>query len=164
MSQLKIKNGGSWEAIPAGGVGVPSGGSSGQFLKKSSSTDYATEWADLPGLDLLWTNPNINTGFNAQDLSLNISDYTFFLIVMRNSLESNTADAYSCQIISKWTTNTTNCARLFAWAADNQPLYRGYYFISNGIHFNRSYYGTGSAQGTNAYCTPYKIYGIRWQP
>ena len=48
MSQLKIKNGNTWEAIPAGGVGVPSGGSSGQFLKKSSSTDYATEWDDIP--------------------------------------------------------------------------------------------------------------------
>ena len=46
--QLKIKNGSSWESIPAGGVGVPSGGSSGQYLKKSSSTDYATEWTDLP--------------------------------------------------------------------------------------------------------------------
>ena len=48
MSQLKIKNGNSWEPIPAGGMGVPSGGSSGQYLKKSSSTDYATEWEDMP--------------------------------------------------------------------------------------------------------------------
>ena len=47
MSQLKIKNGNNWESIPAGGIGVPSGGSSGQYLKKSSSTDYATEWAGL---------------------------------------------------------------------------------------------------------------------
>ena len=46
MSQLKIKDGNSWIGIPAGGIGVPSGGSSGQVLKKSSSTDYATEWAD----------------------------------------------------------------------------------------------------------------------
>lgn len=54
MSQLKIKNGNSWEAIPAGGVGVPSGGSSGQYLKKSSNTDYATEWATLdPGDKLI---------------------------------------------------------------------------------------------------------------
>ena len=44
MSQLKIKNGNNWESIPAGGIGVPSGGTTGQFLKKSSSVDYATEW------------------------------------------------------------------------------------------------------------------------
>lgn len=46
MSQLKIKNGNNWESIPAGGIGVPSGGTTGQYLKKSSSTDYATEWAE----------------------------------------------------------------------------------------------------------------------
>ena len=47
MSVLKVRNGASsWESIPAGGVGVPSGGSAGQTLVKSSSTDYATEWAD----------------------------------------------------------------------------------------------------------------------
>ena len=48
MSQLKIKDGNNWIDIPASGVGVPSGGSSGQFLKKSSSVDYATQWADIP--------------------------------------------------------------------------------------------------------------------
>lgn len=46
MSQLKIKNGNSWESIPAGGIGVPSGGDTGDVLRKSSSVDYATEWYD----------------------------------------------------------------------------------------------------------------------
>ena len=44
MSQLKIRNGNDWYSVPAGGAGVPSGGSAGQLLMKSSSTDYATEW------------------------------------------------------------------------------------------------------------------------
>ncbi len=44
MSKLKIKNGNTWEEIPAGGVGVPSGGTAGQVLMKSSATDYATQW------------------------------------------------------------------------------------------------------------------------
>lgn len=48
MPQLKIKNNGTWVDIPAGGVGVPSGGTTGQVLQKSSNTDYATEWNDLP--------------------------------------------------------------------------------------------------------------------
>ena len=52
MSQLKIKNGNNWESIPAGGIGVPSGGTTGQVLQKSSNTDYATEWAS----------PTIETG------------------------------------------------------------------------------------------------------
>ena len=46
MSQLKIRNGNDWYSVPAGGAGVPSGGTAGQILKKSSSTDYATEWAN----------------------------------------------------------------------------------------------------------------------
>lgn len=45
MPQLKIKDNGTWVDIPAGGVGVPSGGTTGQVLQKSSNTDYATEWA-----------------------------------------------------------------------------------------------------------------------
>ena len=47
MSKLKIKNGNTWEEIPAGGVGVPSGGTQGQVLMKSSATDYATGWESL---------------------------------------------------------------------------------------------------------------------
>ena len=44
MSVLKIRNGSTWEEIPSGGVGVPSGGNAGDVLVKSSSTDYATGW------------------------------------------------------------------------------------------------------------------------
>lgn len=32
------------------GVGVPSGGTSGQILKKHSATDYDTEWSEDSGL------------------------------------------------------------------------------------------------------------------
>ena len=77
MSQLKIKDGNSWIGIPAGGVGVPSGGSSGQYLKKSSSTDYATEWADVPkDWTLLWTNDAPTSNFSAQTVPLTLSAYT----------------------------------------------------------------------------------------
>ena len=46
MSQLKIwdESNNTWVGIPAGGVGVPSGGNAGDVLVKSSSTDYATGW------------------------------------------------------------------------------------------------------------------------
>jgi hypothetical protein len=44
-----------WEAV-AVGAGVPTGGTTGQYLRKSSSTDYATGWdtigtSDVDGLD-----------------------------------------------------------------------------------------------------------------
>lgn len=47
MSQLKIKDGANWIPIPAGGVGVPSGGTQGQVLAKTGSADYATGWESL---------------------------------------------------------------------------------------------------------------------
>lgn len=48
MSKLKIRlNGNTWEEIPAGGIGVPSGGTQGQALLKSSNTDYSTAWANI---------------------------------------------------------------------------------------------------------------------
>jgi len=53
MSVLKIKNGNTWIEIPAGGAGVPSGGTAGQILKKSNSTDYSTEWYTLTSSSLL---------------------------------------------------------------------------------------------------------------
>ena len=56
---LKIKSGNSWIGIPTitgekgdTGVGVPSGGTSGQFLKKTSSTDYETAWASPSAIDV----------------------------------------------------------------------------------------------------------------
>lgn len=48
MSVLKVKNGTAWIDVSANGVGIPSGGTTGQFLRKNSSTDYSTEWATPP--------------------------------------------------------------------------------------------------------------------
>jgi hypothetical protein len=42
------------------GVGVPSGGLEGQFLKKNSSTDYDTEWSAIPAYMELVDNANDN--------------------------------------------------------------------------------------------------------
>lgn len=85
MSQLKIKNGNTWESIPAGGIGVPSGGTTGQVLQKSSNTDYATEWASK-GMTLLWTNPNPTSAFAAQTLSVDTSDYSFIAVEFRTHI------------------------------------------------------------------------------
>ena len=76
MSQLKIKNGGSWEAIPAGGIGVPSGGTTGQVLQKSSNTDYATEWATPLTIRKTTITATVASSGNipASDTGLSISD------------------------------------------------------------------------------------------
>ena len=70
MSQLKIKNGNNWESIPAGGIGVPSGGTTGQYLKKSSSADYATEWENFPTI-LTQTTAQLTTIVSFSSISAN---------------------------------------------------------------------------------------------
>jgi hypothetical protein len=58
---------------------VAPGGSAGQVLAKSSSTDYDTEWIDPPsgGGDwtLLWTNASPTSDFAAQTVALDLSAY-----------------------------------------------------------------------------------------
>ena len=69
MSTLKVKDNGVWLSVPTGGVGVPAGGTSGQFMTKSSSTDYATQWSTVTPAtigamaewDLLWENGSPNS-------------------------------------------------------------------------------------------------------
>ena len=47
MSQLKIKNGNTWELVGTDGIGVPSGGTVGQVLQKNSATSYDTSWSSI---------------------------------------------------------------------------------------------------------------------
>lgn len=55
---IKIWDGSAWQEVVGlpgiDGVGVPSGGSTGQVLAKNSATDYDTEWIDVtasPAID-----------------------------------------------------------------------------------------------------------------
>lgn len=52
MDILRVKNGNTWTDIPAivgpAGPGVPSGGTTGQVLKKASGTDLDTAWGNEP--------------------------------------------------------------------------------------------------------------------
>ena len=67
MGKLKIKDGNNWIALPESGVGVPSGGTAGQVLVKSNSTDYATEWDDIVGVPAGGTAGQILTKTSATD-------------------------------------------------------------------------------------------------
>lgn len=45
----------TWVSVPAirglTGPGVPAGGTTGQYLRKTSAADYAAEWANLPTIE-----------------------------------------------------------------------------------------------------------------
>ena len=109
MSQLKIKNGNNWESIPAGGIGVPSGGTTGQVLKKSSNTDYATEWEN-PSNFLEWKLHNTVSG--STHTTLPSGTFNELLVIVNSGHTDNAYDfTYSILIpyddITRTTTRTT---------------------------------------------------------
>jgi hypothetical protein len=81
---IKIWDGTAWQEIVgapgSNGVGVPSGGTTGQILAKSSDTNYDTEWVGSGGMTLLYSG---NLG------SVSLSDipqtYKDLRIVLRNA-------------------------------------------------------------------------------
>ena len=106
MSRLKIKNNNEWIPIPAGGVGVPAGGTSGQVLKKSSSTNYDTEWGDSAsgsGIhigDEAPTDPNIEVWIDPNDEGQSVISVT-------ESSDLNTTIQSNAQILH-WVSTTFN--------------------------------------------------------
>jgi hypothetical protein len=51
----------------ATGPGVPTGGSTGQYLRKQSATNYDTEWAEAPVLDFIYNSSGTQTGNRYND-------------------------------------------------------------------------------------------------
>lgn len=101
MSTLKIRENSSspWQSIPTGGVGVPAGGTTNQFLIKSSNVNYATQWSTvIPATigamaewDLLWENASPTSSFAAQTLNISLTNYDLVLCVFRNGSENDNA-------------------------------------------------------------------------
>lgn len=157
MSKLKIRNGSTWEEIPAGGVGVPSGGTAGQILMKSSATDYADKWADISEAgamskwELLWTNASPTSAFAEQTVSLSLSGYTFVCIFAHSFSTSQTDKDGFIGIVGQ--------------PMGLQSNGRGYARYANitttGVTFGPGYNGTIGVNQNNQVCVPYQIYGIK---
>lgn len=166
MSKLKIKNGSTWEEIPAGGVGVPSGGNAGDVLVKSSSTDYATQWSSPSNagciqMELLWTNPNPSSAFAAQTIALDMS-YDAFIISFTSSpgsssvLVTSVLVGQSCVAQYLAGTNGEASGNLVAF---KRTAIKG----STGIEFTRVVFASGSWADYSAQTVlvPFQIYGIK---
>ena len=152
MSQLKIKDGNNWVSIPAGGIGVPSGGNTGEYLIKSSATDYATEWA-FHGIELLWTNPSPMSAYGGgTTISFDPSPYDYFILICTFNVSDNANKATT--IITKDGLNS------FAQLnGAGQGCGREFEITSSGMSV-----GTGMRPGTgwdNGRMVPYKIYGVK---
>ena len=159
MSQLKIKNGNNWESIPAGGIGVPSGGDAGDVLVKSSAVDYATEWA-YKGLTLLWSNPSPTNSFSPQTISLDLSKYDGIVldVIAGNNTSGAPQDGnfHAIFLLLKQTKTNVNAALY----GNGKMVARDVNATDTGVTF-----GDGVFPGTsvdNNKMRPNRIYGIKF--
>ena len=156
MSKLKIRNGSTWEEIPAGGVGVPSGGTAGQVLMKSSATDYADEWADISeagamsAWELLWTNASPTSAFAAQTIAIPTT-YDFYMILCDPTPGYNEPSSY-------FFPNGKGAFMSWSSGYSRVPSSRDAQWAASGIQFLDAF-SNGAAN--NSVCIPTAIYGIK---
>lgn len=180
MSMLKFKDPqtGLWVSIPAAGGGLPSGGSTGQFLIKTANgvawadplpvgssgqflkkTSNGIEWADLPthiSIKLLWTNASPSSSFAAQTISLDLSEYDM-IAVSSYYLASNSIETWSfC------TVGATGWMHHFV----NYRQRRNITATTSSVIFGDGQEGAGGAEKGNLITNnnamiPYKIFGIK---
>ena len=106
----------------ADGIGIPSGGTTGQVLKKKSNTDYDTEWGNAPSPTLSITNnsgtsqisratvvrdivvPSVTTGNYVHNILLNyISTYQWTVNVnFETQIETNISTAFTTTDLLNW--------------------------------------------------------------
>ena len=166
MSTLKIRENSSspWQSIPTGGVGVPAGGTTGQFLIKSSNTDYADEWATIEAddigamaeWDLLWENASPTSSFPATPVTIsNILNYDFIAVEADQNVNSDTRNRF----ITIAKVDSYN-HRMFLLTRANTPgiQLRDFTISASVVNFETGY--TGATAGTN-YAVPISVYGIK---
>lgn len=118
---------------------------------------------------LLWTNPNPNVAFVAQNIALNLSDYNKVVVKFRSVSNASTEDFDITVNTGKFYYKNSecyvgdNCLPMFA-ARD--PITRPYSVSSAGVTFQNGAIflsATGWAQSVNqnTYAIPYQIYGVK---
>lgn len=136
---------------------IPSGGTEGQVLTKSSGTDYATEWKlPLSIVGPLWTNPNPTSTFAAQTISLDLSGYDAILVVIKKQTAENI-------FVTAFATEKNKTFR--ANFPSHMFYYREFSFSDTGVTFQdgkaNTSYGNANAATYNNDTFPYQIYGIK---
>ena len=159
MSKLKIKNGNTWEAVPAGGVGVPSGGTQGQVLMKSSATDYATGWGTASDIGAmgkwvkLWENASPSSAFAGQVISVDLSGYDLVAICGWYNAATQ---------IQSWSfVSIPGTGWMYHYV--NYRQRRDVAVYTDGVGFGNGNEAaqTGDLYTNNSVMIPYRIYGIK---
>lgn len=177
MSMLKFKDPqtGLWVSIPAAGGGLPSGGSTGQFLSKTvngvawvdilpagssgqflKKTSGGIEWSDLPvytSMKLLWTNASPSSSFAAQTISLDLSEYSIIAIASSYAVDNMIETWSFCSVgATGWLYHFVNYRQRRDISATASSVIFG-----NGQEAAQ----TGNLGTNNNVMIPYKIFGIK---
>lgn len=141
---------------------LPSGGTTGQALVKSSGTDYATEWDSIsaedvgamPKWNLLWTNQNPTSTFAAQTVNVDLTNYDSVLCIFRG--EKGTGSLKDLRVWSFTTKGFQGNANYF-WGDASKGGHRTWTTSNSGVQFGTGYnYGSSN----NDVFIPLVIYGI----
>ena len=131
---------------------IPSGGTEGQVLMKSSGTDYATEWKlPLSIVGPLWTNASPTSAFAAQTIALDLSGYDAIILVNRHWTNNSLCRSHYIPIDG----NTYGCPvqnYVGGWAGRTCTA------TASGVVFDS---GVGTSGNDNNGGIPLAIYGIK---
>lgn len=143
---------------------LPSGGTTGQVLMKSSATDYATGWgtaSDIGAMSkwtLVWTNASPTSNFATQTISLSLSGYEMVAIVFALSTSDTTTKTEIVKVGEKVQNDfiLTSYSRIGAFSRIAIVSTTGITFSSTTVR-NASVDPSDSQVGN----IPLRIYGIK---
>ena len=120
---------------------------------KSQTFSEPTSWRRAQRDVLLWTNSSPGSSFAAQTISVSLSSYDLYRIVYRFS--TSEAIFQSVTAPTGYSANLTINAQSY-----NRTGGRIATYSSTGLAFGNANYN-GSTSGSNTYCIPCYIYGIK---
>ena len=146
-------------------VGVSTGGQGVVELYDASGTAHTLTPALIDqigtgsgSLTLLWTNPNWNSVFAAQTVSLNLSGYTAIMTVFAYATSVKTRRGTQTQLVD----GATYTFEAPHTSGGNYWFRREVTASTTGVTFGTGgYFEDGSLQGGDLYTMPLYIYGIK---
>lgn len=110
---------------------------------------------------LLWENASPASGFDAQTISLDLSEYQFVLIYFDTHATTGTFKGYYSSTIAKVGKPGLQCNN---GEAGTYIITRAFAVTTNGIEFTLAFYAktyAGELKNTPNCLVPYQIYGIK---
>lgn len=175
----------------APGVGVPTGGTTGQVLAKASSTDYDTEWVNAGGgsTEIFWavkdttTSAEIEAAYQAGYLvCLSYNSRTYTMVYRQSSTKHHFCNAYNNSIWlivcdnDTWSSAssntipsaaTSNPADLGTAAKGSSALYARQDHVHNKPTYTKSDVGLGNVDNVQQYSAdnppPYPVTSVNNQ-